>query len=664
MSSTQCAVDAAASEEVEWVKRVNANPAAKVLMEHLSALECVVATGGQELVEPPVEQCQTWRRIVMSELQAGRPLLGVKLADGSMPKCVAMTNLSGHHAAYYSESTSLAKVLCMSAQPVTPRFVYGVNAVCEKARQLDASVLICFCLPFQYGLDKLHWELRTVRRVNGEVVDGEMAFSSADMHARPFPRTAATEHWSHELLAELRRKLLSVVSPLCLDSPVAEKPVMDESRMQQMISMLQEERKRMLETNRETEARLRDQHLAEKERLEQKIAAAEASADARVSKVTEAAVNARRAAEAKELEISSRFSGAMREAVSQKEIVKELTARLSGGLLEREQEMKVNRAREDTLQAQVRALSASNAKAVAEHTSALRAAAQTSATETTALRRKAKELEKQLSSATTASKAVSAGSEQLRKTNLVLAGRAERAEKGVRCALALLHLAAARHVAAASAAGARVASAEAAAEQREREAAESAALRLDEQLASIKAGVETAAKAAEEKMRVDDDKIRAAEREAAALRTKADSLAASLSEAQDTVAALKAQNAQLSAAAASPGPAAAPPRARKAAAPAGALVSNGENGGVPGGAPCPHYPPGNGHVRPFGPDPALEACIAQMYSSMEFVLASARSASASSKSAEIANAKLAVLSAHGVAPAAPFWPGYQMYGHQ
>jgi hypothetical protein len=638
--------DPDAKEDIEWVKRVHALPGAKHLIEHLSALECVLTIGGQELVEPPVEQCQTWRRIIMSEMQAGKPMLGVKRDDGGMPKCLAMTNLSGHHAAYYSDSASLAKVICMSAQPATPRFADGVNAVCEKARQLGASLLVCFCCPFQYGLDRLHWELRTVRRVNGEIVDGEMGFSSMDTRARPFPRTSATEHWSHELLAELKRKMFSVVSPLCLDTPVPEKASMGEDRMQKMIAMLQEERRRMIEDNRTSEKRMREAHQQEKEDLEQQLLDAEAKADARVAKVTEAAVNSRRAAETKELELNARVSKCMGEAVTQKALVEDMLAKLAGQTLEREQEAKEHKAREATLQAQVKALSASNAKAVAEHTKALKAATQAGSGELAALRRRAKDLEKQLANTRVATGAVNAASEQVRKANSELQSSADRAAAGERAALGVLRLAAARHARMMAAADTRVASAEAAAQKRERAAAESAVFQLNEQLACVRADVETAAEAAEEKMA-------AAERESAALRAKADGLSASLSDAQDTVASLKAQNAHLSAAAAPSPPAAAPPaRSKKGAAPAGAVVPNGAANGVP-------YAP-TGHFRSFGPDPALEACIAQLQASMEFVVASARSSCASARSAELAHAKLEALVVHGIPQPAQFWPGYQM----
>tara|TARA_B100001109_G_scaffold105616_1_gene86212 strand:+ start:4024 stop:5997 length:1974 start_codon:yes stop_codon:yes gene_type:complete len=637
-------------EEREWVKRLTSNPAAKNLLQHLSALECVMSIGGQELVEPPVEQCATWRRVIMSELERGQPMLGVKRADGGMPRCLAMTNLSGHHGAYYSESMSLAKVLCVSAQPVTRRFLEGVNAVCEKARQLDASVLVCFCCPFQYGLERLHWELRTVRKVGDEVVDGEMGFSSSDVRARPFPRTSATEHWTCELMAELKRKLFSVVSPLCLDTAGAQKQNMGPDRMQQMISMLQEERRRMIENNRECETRMREAHRKEKEMLTTQLAEAEASANARVAKVAEAAANSRKAAEAKELELTCRVSRCMGECVTQKAAVEDMTARLAGATLEREQEVKKHKAREETLQAQVRALSSSNAKAVAEHTKAMKTARDASRAESAGLCRRVKELEKQLSSTRAATGAVNAASEQLRKGNADLELRARRADSGSRAALAVLRLASIRHAHAMSTEALKLASAEADAKKRETLAAEHASFCLNERIASLNAEAEAAARGA-------DERIAEATQECSALKARAKALATSLSDAQDTIAALKAENAQLSARAPAPAPpfAAPPPRPKKGNA--GAMVPNGVANGVP------YAPSPPGHFRGFGPDPALEACIAQLQASMEFVVASARSSCASAKSAELAHAKLEALSAHGIAQPAQFWPGYQIYGN-
>ena len=656
MSTHEDDVDSDTKKEGEWVERVKAIPAAKHLVDHLAALECVLSISGHEFVEPPVEQCQAWRRVIMSELKDGKPMLGVMRADGGMPKCLAMANLSGHHAAYYSDSASLAKVICMSAQPKTARFSNGVSAVCEKARQLDASVLVCFCAPFQYGVDRLYWELRTVRKVDGAIIDGEMGFSSMDVHARPFPCTSATEHWSEELLGRLKRRMFSAVSPLCLDTPAPEKPIMDGEHMQKMIVMLQEERRRMIEETRASEKRMREAHQHEREVLEQQVLHAEAEADARVAKVTEAAVNSRRAAESKELELNARVSKCMGESITQKALVEDMFSKLAAKTREREQEAKKHKAREETLQAQVRSLSVSNVKAVAEHTKALKAATQAGSGEVAALRRRVKDLERQLANTKVATGAMNAASKQLSKANSELQDSVDRASAAGKAALGVLRLAAVRHVHAMAAADARVASVKAAVQSQERAAAESTVFELNEQLASMRADAEAAAKATEEK-------VATAERESAALKAKADGLSVSLSDAQDTVASLKAQNALLSAAAV----AAPPVRPKKGASPVGSVMpsvaANAIPNGVSNGTPCANLPASNGRLRSFGPDPALEACIAQLHASMDFVVASARSACASSRSAEIAHAKLEALSTHGIVQPAPFWPGYQMYGN-
>ncbi len=57
---------------------------------------------------------------------------------------------------------------------------------------------------------------------------------------------------------------------------------------------------------------------------------------------------------------------------------------------------------------------------------------------------------------------------------------------------------------------------------------------------------------------------------------------------------------------------------------------------------------------------SAERAPAQLHASVDFVVGSARTSCASAKSAELANASLQALAAHGIAQNAQFWPGFVM----
>ena len=150
------------NEEETWIRNVSCLPRGRLLIDHLAAFNATIASGGVKGIESPIEQTATMRRIFCHDYFGGNAPLGITCKpDGKLPKCIGIMNLSGKHCIYYSESYTLAKAVCFSSQEVQQHIICSLNMVLAKADELGASVIFCFCLPFQAGLARSHtaWAL-------------------------------------------------------------------------------------------------------------------------------------------------------------------------------------------------------------------------------------------------------------------------------------------------------------------------------------------------------------------------------------------------------------------------------------------------------------------------------------------------------------------------
>ena len=283
--------DEEVKRDATWVEHVNSIPAAKPLIQHLAALEAVISSGGQNFIEPPCEQASTWRRMICWKVAKDGHAFEARSPTGKMPKCMAMCNLSGHHAFYHSEQFSLAKVLALSAQPVQKHICDAVNAVMAKAKELDASILVCLCMPFQFGMERVYWEMRTIRITkSGAVKDGELAFCSMDMDPRTMPCSCSMEHWGSDLLGELYKTSSRLISSLSLDRVETDEPTdLSPEQMKRALVILKAERQRLITDHRAALEAVTAQAKEDKTKAEALVMMAETNADVRVSKVVSSA---------------------------------------------------------------------------------------------------------------------------------------------------------------------------------------------------------------------------------------------------------------------------------------------------------------------------------------------------------------------------------------
>ena len=378
MTSTE-EVPAPLSADSEWVKHVASMPRARFLMEHLAAFDASICCGGTKGIEPPAEQCATWRRVFCYEYGRTNTPFGIpasqQVSDVSkqLPKCIGICNLSGKHAIYYSDAETLVKVVCLSAQAVNPVVIDGINAVIAKAQEIGASILFCFCLPFQAGMERCHWEVRTVRKTSkGAVKDGELCFSTGDAEARVVPCTAPLEHWNEVVLKELVRKIMSCTSPTCLDRNDSDESdvKMTPDSMERMIEILKTDRRKVMDAHKaEIDEMVKKQHLKLANSVK-RAEDAEQEANTRIAKVAAASKVAEETMKKKVDHLEYHNATLRQQLLAQQSQAMDFKASLAGFKLEREQETKEAAARQKTLEAQVSTLKSNLAKQTSQQAKA------------------------------------------------------------------------------------------------------------------------------------------------------------------------------------------------------------------------------------------------------------------------------------------------------
>ena len=428
MSATETAIpttvaapeDFDAKEERLWVESLARMPAAKPILQHFAAFEAIIKSGGQKGVEPPIDQVATWRRMFCWMYQRTDAPFGIASPlTSAIPKCICICNLSGSHAFYFSDNLSLGRILCLTPQENAPRIIAGIQQVFQKAKEIDASVIVLFCLPFQTGMERCYWEARTIRKTKkGAIKDGEMFFSVNDREARTVPCTLASEHWPDSMFDQLCKTFMSVVSPVCLDHVEDSDPRTATMSLEQaivMIGMLKSERKKLMDEHRRSTDALKAKALEDVKRLGDLAKDAESRADARVAKVADASKAAEDTIKKKMAAMDEHNSSLMKQVASQKTAVEIANSMVAGMTLEHEQETKEAAARQKALESQVSSLQSSHAKQVAEQTRARKDMTRSHQAALTELKRSLEEYRKKAESTETAAALVSKSADAARR---------------------------------------------------------------------------------------------------------------------------------------------------------------------------------------------------------------------------------------------------------
>ena len=158
----------------EWLSNLKRlGTPGRQLLEHLQCVDIVL--NNKSRTECPVQQVALFRRIFCRAYAQNPTCFGL---PQPAPQCIAVVNLSGYRAILYSKRVALIRLLCMVGPDASTRVMQNVQLLLHYALQHKCSVLCSFSLPWQAGVQAVHWELRTLeRRADGTVCDGGRSYS-------------------------------------------------------------------------------------------------------------------------------------------------------------------------------------------------------------------------------------------------------------------------------------------------------------------------------------------------------------------------------------------------------------------------------------------------------------------------------------------------------
>lgn len=358
------------TDDVECVNAWRKMPRARVLLDHLSAFDTTLRLGGLRCIESPMDQSLTWRRVFCFEYSRNSNPFQMPLVGDKLPKVIAICQLSGQDFVFYCDSVTLVKVLCLTAQEVSARIVKGVDAVLEKADTLESTVLLTFCLPFQAGLDRIFWEIRTLRKAStGAVKDGEAAFACNDAEAKSVPCTRSLEHWDKSFLDQLAKIMQSKSTFVCLDAvkePESGAKTMDKKALEGLVDMLKTDRKRLLDQHNIELKKLVESHQKESQILIDRAENAEQDASIRIAKVAHASKKAEEVVRKKEEQTKTQMLTIQRQLADLQTLQNSTTIDLNAAQLRADEETNKSNARQKVLESQVNAMKSSITKSTAE----------------------------------------------------------------------------------------------------------------------------------------------------------------------------------------------------------------------------------------------------------------------------------------------------------
>lgn len=380
---------------------------AKPLMRHLGCINAMRIRSGQASVDSAMDQVNNMKKIFVHNYEICDAPFGLRLKTGKLPKCICLCNLSGKHAFFYSESVSLARAITHSSELANS----AVDDVIKKAGELDASVLVVFSLPFQAGLERAYFEVRTIRKTKkGAVKDGELFFSSHNTAARTVPCTLTLENWPDEMLNQMTEDFKEVCSPVSLDvnEDGEESRILSQEEANSMIDVLKCGRKKLIEGHERALANVKENARRDVEKLRGELEASNSSVESRIELIVEQCNVVEETWKKKHCAVEEQNRALKNELAS-------LKPRIQGMELEHSQELEKAAARQKTLEGQVSSLQSNHAKQVSDQARARKESDKKHANQIKAITAKHEASEKRANAMKVAAEAVTKSAEEARR---------------------------------------------------------------------------------------------------------------------------------------------------------------------------------------------------------------------------------------------------------
>ena len=188
---TEYSVD---DEDRKWITNLEKSGPGRQLSEHLKCVDFFLKNRCR--IECPLEEASRFRRIFCHGYHANDRCFGL---PRPLPKFIAIVNLSGYRAILYSSRSSLIRLLCMVGPLHAETVIRNVEEVMRYASDNNTSVLCCFSLPWQSGVQQVHWEVRTIeRKPDGSIRDGVQSYSYTSEEVRVCASTLDTDRCDME----------------------------------------------------------------------------------------------------------------------------------------------------------------------------------------------------------------------------------------------------------------------------------------------------------------------------------------------------------------------------------------------------------------------------------------------------------------------------------
>lgn len=391
----------------QWMSTISKLSCAKPLMQHLGCINAMRIRSGQTSVDSAMDQVNNMKKIFLHNYERSDAPFGLRLKTGKLPKCICLCNLSGKHAFFHSENVSLARTITHSSELANS----AVDDVIKRAGELEASVLVVFSLPFQAGLERAYFEVRTIRKTKkGAVKDGELFFSSHDTAARTVPCTLTLENWPDKMLDQLTEDFKEVCSPVSLDvnEDAEESRILSQEEANAMVDVLKCGRRKLIECHERALANVKENARRDVERIRGELKAANSSAESRINTILEQCNVVEETWKKKNCVLEEHNRSLTEELAA-------LKPRIQGMELEHSQELEKAAARQKTLEGQVSSLQSNHAKQVSDQARARKDSDKKHANQIKAITEKHEASEKRANAMKVAAEAVSKSATEARR---------------------------------------------------------------------------------------------------------------------------------------------------------------------------------------------------------------------------------------------------------
>ena len=257
--------DADANDECQaWLTGLVSSVAGQKLIDHVLHLEAAPLMRSSSAFEQTI----TLKRIFMHALSTTQSPFGL---PKKFPKFIVAANFSGDRLLMYSSNPNLITLLTVSGHGSQAHYD-GVEQIITKASMTEnATVFLCYSLPFQMGVESLYWECRLITKKGDKYNDKDLACSNWNRQASPSPSTIESESQDLAILNSQLAAFSANFSACDIDvkfekiagMPHSERDDPSQAKLMSYITMLQNDRRRMIDNHKCEIEELRKNHASD-----------------------------------------------------------------------------------------------------------------------------------------------------------------------------------------------------------------------------------------------------------------------------------------------------------------------------------------------------------------------------------------------------------------